>query len=95
MATLARLSFAIDAGRHVAAGMLKAVAALAFWFGWTQVKAGRMTFEQVLGAYLAVFYAAFGAAQARRVHWWVRADTAKARCSPWSNGSTIHWMGGY
>lgn len=102
MATLARLSFAIDAGRHVAAGganavaaeavgaiktvaafcmqptlvslygkhlaratplrsafnaglgfgfaegMLKAVAALAFWFGWTQVKAGRMTFEQVI-----------------------------------------------
>ncbi|KAL4425508.1 hypothetical protein ABPG75_009524 [Micractinium tetrahymenae] len=44
--------------------MLMAISALAFWYGGTQVAAGRIDFRQLLTAFFAVFYAAFGVAQA-------------------------------
>ena len=41
------------------------VAGLGFWFGSTQVDAGRLDFKQMLTANMAVFYAAVGLAQVR------------------------------
>jgi ABC-type multidrug transport system fused ATPase/permease subunit len=42
---------------------LLGVTSLGFWFGGTQVGAGKLGFKEMLTANMAVFYAAFGLAQ--------------------------------
>ena len=44
--------------------VLYACFCLAFWFGGTQVIAGRITFQEMLQAFFAIFYAAQGLSQA-------------------------------
>lgn len=61
-----RTAFTSGLGFGFSQFTLMAISALAFWYGGTQVATGRIDFRQLLTAFFAVFYAAFGVAQASR-----------------------------